>query len=225
MEGLYILVYLALLVIFWRWWTVPIMACFFMYNELGELSGPVILGLHVIGLIAERARRKRKKAQADEAEGIRRERENAQTGERAPAGDNNTTSRVSSRPQPEIAPRRLEIVVGASSAEREESPPQPEIDRLKLDSIVDINSAKVSELILLSGIGPAEAALIQKRIQAGQGFGSLDELAEYLRLKPHHISHLRDKVRFAPLPPGATPPGDGPETAPPRKSRSARIID
>jgi DNA uptake protein ComE-like DNA-binding protein len=67
---------------------------------------------------------------------------------------------------------------------------------------VDINTADREALLALPGIGVAEAGLIVKRTQSGQGFGTLEELADYLSLKPHKTSRLRGKVRFSSRPRG-----------------------
>jgi hypothetical protein len=89
---------------------------------------------------------------------------------------------------------------------------------------VDINTADREALLALPGIGVAEAGLILKRTQSGQGFGDLEELADYLSLKPHKTSRLRGKVRFSSQPRGKISPDDKAK-APQKRRFFGRVID
>jgi hypothetical protein len=88
---------------------------------------------------------------------------------------------------------------------------------------VDINTASREELLTLPGISAAEAGLILKRTMSKQGFRDMEELVDYLKLKPHKASQLRGKVRFSPVV-AKTEPRDG-EAMDPTKPRSGRVID
>jgi hypothetical protein len=241
MDGIYVIIYLVVLVIFWRWWTVPIVAVILVG---GSSSWAVWawLALHVVGLVAERHRKKRKKAQA----GIN-------TRQVTESVSTNPFSRVMDfvrNPKASVwhdvgicvigalmcggaaaiigattlfslgkfslktaAPVGLIIGAGVTGAiaayglsrfirqrvarHTNGSFDQPLPKMQAQEQVVDINTGSREELLTLPGIGAAEAGLILKRTQSGQGFGSLDELEEYLRLKPHKTSQLRGKVRFS----------------------------
>jgi hypothetical protein len=92
---------------------------------------------------------------------------------------NSQTSPENSIPAPKTMPRSTSP-----------SPPTKQV-------VIDVNTATHNQLITLPGIGAAEAVLILKRTQSGNGFASLEELADYLQLKPHKISPLHGKVRFS----------------------------
>ncbi|MDR0577547.1 MAG: helix-hairpin-helix domain-containing protein [Candidatus Accumulibacter sp.] len=192
----YVIIYLAILVIFWRWWTIAILATmsmkdFFPTEGMWVLA---VLAMHVIGLIAERIRRKRRKAQASE---------NKQQAEGAPASQHPRTTRFFSW----------------RARTDEDAYSSPDIAGVP----VDINTARREELLTLPGIGAAEAGMILKRTQAGQGFGDLEELADYLRLKPHKMVQLRRVARFS-APAASGQPHGGKADDPPAP-RKGRVID
>jgi hypothetical protein len=80
-------------------------------------------------------------------------------------------------------------------------------------SLIDINTASSEELLALPCIGVVGVGLILKRIQCGQSFGSLEELNDYLRLKPHETSQLRGRVCFSPRDNGMEVPQGGGKSA------------
>ncbi len=61
---------------------------------------------------------------------------------------------------------------------------------------IDINSADYDLLLELPGIGAAEAKMILGKRAAGDHFSELDELADFLGLKPHKTERLRNRVVF-----------------------------
>jgi DNA uptake protein ComE-like DNA-binding protein len=92
-------------------------------------------------------------------------------------------------------------------------------------SEVDINSADYDQLLSLPGIKTAEAKLILAERAGGRRFTSLDELSEFLDLKPHKAEQLKDHAAFSGGAPAQTPRASGPDDAPQTRSRSGRVVD
>lgn len=63
--------------------------------------------------------------------------------------------------------------------------------------VVAINRAEFDELLVLPGIGAAEAQMIIKR-RSEQSFTSTAEMADYLDLKPHLVAKLEGLTDFEP---------------------------
>jgi DNA uptake protein ComE-like DNA-binding protein len=61
---------------------------------------------------------------------------------------------------------------------------------------VDVNIADFDRLISLPGIGAAEAKMIMDR-RASYLFGSVDDLSDFLNLKPHKSEKLRSLIAFS----------------------------
>lgn len=87
------------------------------------------------------------------------------------------------------------------------------------DAPVDISIASFDTLLGLPGIGAAEAKLILDRRASGAHFSSLDELVDFLNLKPHKAEQLRSQVVFSKPDspsPAATPSPSSPQTNSPK---------
>ena len=66
-------------------------------------------------------------------------------------------------------------------------------------AVVDVNSCSLTELSALPGIGIVEAKLAVKyRFEHG-GFASFDEFATVVKLKPHFLVQLQDRVVCGPV--------------------------
>ncbi len=63
--------------------------------------------------------------------------------------------------------------------------------------IIDINTATYDSLLLLPGIGAAEARIILDKRVSGNLFESIDELEDVLQLKAHKVQRLRNLVTFS----------------------------
>lgn len=62
------------------------------------------------------------------------------------------------------------------------------------DCLLNINEADYKELLSLPGIGAAEAKMIGSRQASGAFFESLDDMVEFLQLKPHNAEKLKALV-------------------------------
>lgn len=101
--------------------------------------------------------------------------------------------------------------------------------------LVDVNVANIDDLISLPGIGVAEGQMILNR-RASRPFESVDDLADYLGLKPHKAQQLKKRIAFSksvilspdtaqnPLPPQNIP-NTLPSSAPTQQPGSGRVID
>lgn len=99
-------------------------------------------------------------------------------------------------------------------------------------SAVDVNTADSDHLISLPGLGAVEAMMILERRASGAPFRSLDELSEFLHLKPHKAAHLKNLVFFSipdmPVVADANSTSTGPSAVSPLSSKlssSGRVID
>jgi hypothetical protein len=264
MNNIYVIIYLAILIIFWRWWAVAILAVMFMrdFFPTENLWLLAVLAMHAIGLFAELVRRrKRKKARADsnarqETEIPSRHQQRKGIMQSLPGtvgvmalgaavggmlaaaigtfpvslpgfklahftsagwiivasvagaavayGTAHIIRRISANIHPDRATEDLKhLPPPVSTIEMENTDrTAEELKHLPPETpawewIIDINTASREELLILPGIGVAEADLILKRTQSGQKFGRLNELVNYLHLKPHKLIQLRGKVRFS----------------------------
>ena len=65
--------------------------------------------------------------------------------------------------------------------------------------MVDVNSCSLTELSALPGIGIVEAKqAVKYRFEHG-GFASFDEFATVVKLKPHFLVQLQDRVVCGPV--------------------------
>lgn len=197
MEVVLGLFFLGVLIRYWRWWTIAVLVA-------GGIHGGLGFAVLVIGFIAEQNRKKKREAQAGLA---------ATTG--AAEGG------LGEEP-PNAQARRADESLAQPSSDWEEKVERFGVDSLGTQTQVDINTARREELLTLPGIGAAEAGLILKRTQSGQGFGSLEELEDSLRLKPHKTSQLRGRVRFSSCLAAGAPRGAETESSTPRRGR---VID
>lgn len=101
-----------------------------------------------------------------------------------------------------------ELVAAAESKENKISPASQHAlpPTAKIPDTIDVNFVDFDLLLSLPGIGAAEAKMIQERRNAWP-FSSVEELAEFVSLKPHKVEQLRSKVVFSKLSPSplATP--------------------
>lgn len=63
--------------------------------------------------------------------------------------------------------------------------------------VIDINTANYDSLLSLPSVGAAEARMILNKQASGTFFMSLDELGDFLQLKPHKVEQLRSLVTFS----------------------------
>lgn len=71
---------------------------------------------------------------------------------------------------------------------------QPSLIPTTAIELVDINIADFNLLLTLPGIGAAEAKMIGSRQASGAFFESLDDMVEFLHLKPHNAEKLKALV-------------------------------
>lgn len=103
--------------------------------------------------------------------------------------------------------RNLQVLYNESTThERRES--KPTFPEKGEPLSIAVNLASHDSLLELPGIGVAEAMLILGRCDAGEYFSSVEELAEFLNLKPHKAEQLRNRVTF--LKPGSPSPSATP---------------
>ncbi len=94
-------------------------------------------------------------------------------------------------------------------------------------AVVDLNSADFDRLLTLPGIGAAEAKLIMDR-RTDHPFASLDDLADFLALKPHKAEQLRKLLVFSQrenLSPRRSDITTTATASPPQTAVMGRIVD